>query len=427
MTESIVLCIVGAGSSYTPELIEGILRLPREQLPVTSIGMTDVDPRRLAIMAELARRMIRHAQRDISIRSHTQLEPMVEGADFVVTQIRVGGMAARYLDESIPVKYGILGQETTGPGGMFKALRTIPPMLEIARTVERVAPKAFILNYTNPSGIVAEAVRRHTRARIIGLCAGIPNIQVRLKPRLQAKFPDLKMYCVGLNHLGFIHRIVSRNRDVTGEAIDFLLAEDRRTSIENADAASMRLAQALGAIPIGYAMYYFNRGRMLRKVQAATETRAQQVMKIEKQIMDEAAAEATVRKPETLQRRGGGGYAQITLDYLTAIRRNSGEELVANVPNRGCVEDIEADAVVEVVCRADANGATPLPVGPIPIAFRGVVQAVKAYETLTVAAAVQQSKRLALQALLNHPLCGDLDVCEPLLDEMLQAHRLPFG
>ncbi|MHC4591682.1 MAG: family 4 glycosyl hydrolase, partial [Planctomycetota bacterium] len=162
MSNGITLCVVGAGSSYTPELIEGIVAQDREALPVDAICMTDIDAERLRVMVGLSERMVRRAGRDIRIASGTRLDEMLSGADYVITQIRVGGMAARHLDESIPLQYGIVGQETTGPGGMFKALRTIPAMLEIARAVEAVAPQAYVLNYTNPSGIITEAVSKHS-------------------------------------------------------------------------------------------------------------------------------------------------------------------------------------------------------------------------------------------------------------------------
>jgi 6-phospho-beta-glucosidase len=426
MSKPLTICIVGAGSSYTGELIEGLLARPLDELPVARLHLTDSDDSRLAIMAGLAERMIRRSRRAVAVASSIHLEPMLEGADFVICQIRVGGMAARHLDETIPLKYGIIGQETTGPGGMFKALRTIPPMIKIAATVARVAPHAFILNYSNPSGIVAEAVTKYSQARFVGLCSGIPGIQQRLQRQLSSRYPDLKTYCVGLNHLGFVHKMLCNGRDVTREAIDYLAAQEQKEPAANAD-PSLHLAKVLGAIPISYARYYFQRGYMLDKARTAAETRAQQVMKIEREVLAQAADAATDTKPEALRRRGGGGYAAITLSFLSAIHHDTGAELVASVPNRGCVEGIDSDASVEVVCKVNRRGPVPLPVGAIPLAFRGVVQAVKAYETLVVEAAVRQDRKLALQALLNHPLAGDLAVCEPLLDEMTRAHHIPFG
>lgn len=422
MRNGVNIAIVGAGSSYTPELIHGLLAQKKDDLPVAMLSLTDLDGARLAIMGGLTERMTAASGQSVIIRQDTRLAPMLEGADFVITQIRVSGMPARYLDESIPLKYGIIGQETTGPGGMCKALRTIPAMLEIAHAVARHCPRAFILNYTNPSGIITEAVRKHSSARIIGLCAGIPSMQIELARKLVDVYPDLRTYCVGLNHLGFIHRFLSAGQDVTVDAIEWLYAGE----LDEGEQLQARIAKLVGAVPISYLNYYIYRHQCVKKAMEAPHTRAQKVEEIEAKIFAEAACPETIDKPAALTARGGGGYADITFAVLRAILRDTGAELTANVPNEGSVQGIDDDAVMEIVCKIDNNGATPLPVGPIPLAFRGLVQAVKAYETLTVEAAVHRSKRLAQQALLNHPLVGDLDVIEPLLEEMLTAHRLHF-
>jgi 6-phospho-beta-glucosidase len=429
MSRTISLCIVGAGSSYTPELIDGLLNQPPDRLPVSSIAFTDIDPQRLEIMSCLAQRMILKSGREIAIRHSVSPEKMLEGADFVITQIRAGGMKARFLDESIPLKYGIIGQETTGPGGMFKALRTIPPMLEIARKVAQVAPDAFILNYTNPSGIITEAVTKFTKAKIIGLCSGIPGIQEDVKKKLSRRFPDLQSYCVGLNHLGFIHKFVSKDRDVSHDAIEELKALYIQDKPGNASVSQVRLIELLGAVPIGYVHYYFSRSKRLgeaRRAYEKGECRSQMVMKAEKEILEEATDQKVNYKPRALSRRGGSGYASVTFRAMESLFNDSGDTLATSAVNNGSVDGIEADAVVEVVCRIDKSGAHPLPVGPIPLAFRGIVQAVKTYETLTIGASVSGDRRLALQAMLNHPLMGDLDICEPLFDEMCAAHALTF-
>ncbi len=422
MKDRLRLCIVGAGSSYTPELIEGILTHAHDDLPVDQLNLCDIDGRRLNIMAGLAERTFRQSGRKIVVRSDTRLEPMLEEADFVIAQIRVGGMEARHLDESIPLKYGILGQETTGPGGMCKALRTIPVILEVARAVARIAPDAFILNYTNPSGILTEAVTRYTPARFIGLCSGIPGIQKKLGEELRGSYPDLKSYSVGLNHLGFLYRFTSNGRDVTQEAIRRLC--ETRPNVLPCEA---RLVETMGAVPMSYLNYYFHRTRAVKTKQAEGETRAQVVKRLQEDILRQAAESNFVGKPDALKKRGGGGYSGITFDVLRAILRDTGDELVMSVPNCGTVDGIPADASVEVSCRVGKEGPQPIRVGPIPASFRGLVQAVKAYESLTVEAAMQRSRRLALQALLNHPLVGDMDIAEPLLSELISAHKLELS
>jgi 6-phospho-beta-glucosidase len=426
MQDNLVICIVGAGSSYTPELIEGIINQPAGRLPVAALRLFDPDVGRLGVMAGLAERMFRAAGRAVEVRSGARLEPLLAGADFVITQIRVGSMAARHLDESIPLRYGLIGQETTGPGGLFKALRTIPPMLAIARTVAAAAPQAWILNYTNPSGIITEAVTRHTSAKFIGLCSGIPDIQQTLKQRFAGEYPDLRSYCVGLNHLGFIHRITAGGRDVTSAVLAALAEDEKRGMPGSPGALPWSFCRELGAIPIAYLNYYFHRGREVEHLRRLEKSRARQVMEIEQAVLAQAADPAVAAKPEALKQRGGGGYAGITFAVMTAMAHDTGEELVASVKNGDAVEGLPAEAVVEVVCRVDRRGATPLKVGPIPSAFRGLVQAVKAYELLAVQAAVERSRLRVKQALMNHPLAGDLDVIEPLVDELLKAHGLDF-
>ncbi|MES2201777.1 MAG: 6-phospho-beta-glucosidase [candidate division FCPU426 bacterium] len=428
--KKITLCIVGAGSSYTPELIDGLLAHEDQAIPVKAIHLADRNPERLAIMAGLTERMVRHSGRDIKVRSGSDLAELLKDADFVVSQIRVGGMKARYLDESIPPRFGMIGQETTGPGGMFKALRTIPEMIEIAQTVARVSPNAFLLNYTNPSGIIAEAVLKHSKAKLIGLCSGIPGMQQDLKEKLKDRYPDLKSYSVGLNHLGFIYKMVSAGQDVTADAIESLYRQEQAgpdASAKNGRLSPMTLAKSLGAIPIGYLDYFYYRNEVLAEELSGKATRAEQVMKIEKDVLEQASSLDCHGKPDALVKRGGGGYSDVTFGFLKAILHDQNAELVCSVQNQGRVEGIDADASVELSCRVGKDGATPMPVGAIPLAFRGLVLAVKAYETLTVEAAVKRDRNKVIQAMLNHPLASDLNQIERMVDEMLQAHELDFS
>jgi len=427
MPQALKLCIVGAGSSYTPELVEGILARSEGELPITTLCLTDVDANRLEIMAGLSRRMAEHRGRALTIQSGTQIGAMLDGADFVITQVRVGGMAARHIDESVPKKYGVVGQETTGPGGMFKALRTIPVMLDIARAIERHAPNAFVLNYTNPSGIITEAMLTHSKIRIIGLCSGLPSLAQWLQGKLAPRYPQLTFRAAGLNHLGFF-RLVAGGNDVTDESIAFLLNREQAAEKPDAPAVAwLRLAQMLGALPMrGYTDLFFRRGKSFRDQSAKKTTRAQDIAAMEPELFASAADPGAVSKPAALQRRGGGGYSDVTFDTLRAILHDTGQEIVASTLNGDCIRELPRDAAVEATCRIDRHGARALSAGPLPLAFRGVVQAVKAYETLTVEAAVTRSRKTAIQAMLNHPLVGDLDVAEPLVDEMLAAHGLKF-
>jgi len=421
----LTLCIVGAGGSYTPEIVAGVLDRDAGDLPVTALSLTDSDPARLEVMAGLTRRMIAARGRHIEVAASPDLATAARGAGFVVTQIRVGGMAARQIDETIPLKYGVIGQETTGPGGMFKALRTIPVMIELARTVARVAPDAFILNYTNPSGVVTEAVLNHTDARLLGLCSSIPLMQQALSARLADSFGAVVIRSIGLNHLGFIHQITAGGEDVTPRALAWLADHD--TGANPLLTSALRLSRTLGALPVEkYGDFYFHRRMEAADMLAAARTRAQMVMDIEAEVLAQAADPAVADRPPALLRRGGEGYSRVTFDTLAAILQDTGEEIVMSTLNRGAIAGLPDDAAVETVCRVGAAGATPLPMGEIPLAFRGLVQAVKAHETLVVQAAVSRRRDLALQALIAHPLVGDVDVAEPMLDDLLAAHGLDF-
>lgn len=424
---AVSLAIVGAGSSYTPELISGIVAHEPAQLPIGELRLHDPAPQRLEVMAGLTRRMVEAAGRSIRVRVEPELPAAVAGADFVVTQIRVGGMAGRRLDETIPPRYGIIGQETTGPGGMAKALRTVPAMVEIAREVTRLAPDAWILNYTNPSGIVTEAVLNNSGARFVGLCSGLPAVQALLAEQLRERFGEIETYCVGLNHVGFIHRILAGGEDVTQAAIEAL--DTRAATWPEASRRWTALARFLGAIPMpGYSEYYFRRGASLARQRQAPKTRAEQVMEIEAELFREAADPALTAAPPALARRGGEGYSSVTFGVLKALLGTSPpQRVIMSTLNRGTVTGLPDDAAVEVLCEVTPGCIRPLPVGEIPPAFRGLVQAVKAHETLTIAAALTRSRRLALQALVAHPLVLDLDVAEPLLDELLAAHELDYG
>jgi 6-phospho-beta-glucosidase len=358
------------------------------------------------------------------VRSGQDLAAGLAGADFVISQIRVGGMSARQRDETIPLKYGVIGQETTGPGGMFKALRTVPVMVEIARTVVEVAPHAVILNYTNPSGIVTEAVLNHTGARLFGLCSSIPLTQAWIEHRLADRFGAVEICSVGLNHLGFIHKIARNGEDVTESALEALRAQGSNDPVM---ASALEMSRVLGALPVPkYGDYYLHRNRELQAQRCADTTRAERVMSIEAEVLAEAADPAMRTKPKALAARGGAGYSGVTFAALDAVLHNRPANIVMSALNRGAVAGLPDDASVEVACRVDGAGAAPLPVGELPLAIRGLVQAVKAHETLTIQAALSRRRDLALQALLAHPLVADIDVAEPMLDEMLTAHGLDY-
>jgi 6-phospho-beta-glucosidase len=408
------IVIVGGGSSYTPELISGLIE-QHAALPVSEVCLHDINPLRLEILTGLTRRMLRRAALPVTVTCTTELAQALPGASFVNCLVRIGGMPARIQDEQIPLKHGIIGQETTGPGGMMKALRTIPPVLELAHTMAALCPQAWLINYTNPSGILAEALGKHSRVRFVGLCSGPAGWISAILERMQVAPQRAQVDWIGLNHLGFAVRVWVDGQDATAAAVEAVADH------WGFDPAWLR---TLGMIPCSYLRYYYHHPTLVQQArQPGRLGRGQQVQAIEAELLRQYADPTLDTKPALLAQRGGGGYAEVALAAMRAIHHNCGERQYIQTLNRGAVEDLPTDASVEIACLVDSSGPHPLHFGALPLEIRGLVQAVKAYESLTVAAAVAGDRRLALQALVAHPLVGSYDTAAPLLDELLQANR----
>jgi 6-phospho-beta-glucosidase len=414
--EKMKFAIIGAGSSYTPELIEGLVK-EKANLPVDEIAFNDIDEQRLEIMTGFCRRYLKHLGHDIRITPTTDRREAIEGARFIDVQIRVGGNAQRVLDEKIPLKYGIVGQETTGPGGMLKAFRTIPIMLEIARDVERYSPDAWIINYTNPTGLVTEAVTKYTRADIAGLCSGGLFPQWRVSEALGVAKDRIGYSYVGLNHLNFAFNITVDGRPVTDEEFD------RIAEVAAWGAIDPALIKHLRLIPSPYLQYYFHTSKKVKELKGKKYTRGEEVQRLEKEVFAAYADEARGTKPEALAKRGGGGYSEVAINVMKAIHTNQEKLIIVNVPNRGAIKGLPDDAVVEIPCIVNASGIHALHVPELPRTVWGIIAAVKNYEQLAVEAAVTGSRETALMALLAHPLVKDYDIAMPLLDELLEANR----
>jgi 6-phospho-beta-glucosidase len=408
------LVIFGGGSSYTPELISGVIE-HYDALPFDEICLMDISEERLTVLAGLSRRMLAQAGLPVTVSATTDRRRALEGATFVNSLIRVGGMDARIQDERIPLKYDVIGQETTGPGGMMKALRTIPVILDLARDVSEVCPDAWLVNYTNPSGILAEALGKHSRVRFIGLCSGPKVWSEAVFEKMGVDPARGSVDWVGLNHLGFAVRVWVDGQDVTERAVE---AVAEHWSV---DADWLR---TLGAIPATYLRYYYHHPSVVREArEPGHRTRGERVQEIEAQLLRQYADPDLADKPPLLAKRGGGGYAAVAFATMRAVAHNAGERQIVQVLNQGAVDGIPEDASVEVACVVDSAGPHPIHFGPIPLPIRGLIQAVKSYESLTVQAAVEGSKRVALQALMAHPLVVSWEVAQPLLDELLAANR----
>jgi len=383
----------------------------------------DIDAEKLAVVGGLAQRMVAAAGLPIRVVLTGDRRAAIAGAQFVVTQFRVGGLQARARDERIPLQFGVIGQETTGPGGFMKALRTIPVVLEIAREIRELAPEAWLINFTNPAGIVTEAVARYGEGvRAVGLCNVPITMRNTLAAMLGAPRETVTLDYVGLNHLSWARRVLVRGQDVTRQLLDRM---EELMNMPNIPAIGLDLEaiRALGMIPSPYLRYYYARDAVLAKQLKAEKTRAEEVMAYEAQLLELYRNPELREKPALLEKRGGAYYSDAACALMAAIWNDAREVHIVNVVNSGATPDLPYGAVVEVPAVVGRDRVTPLAVGRLEPAIRGLVQQVKAYEELTVEAAVTGSRDLALQALIANPLVPSVRVAREMLPVLLEASR----
>ncbi len=408
--------VVGAGSTYTPELVEGFVRRA-DRFPIDELALLDVDPERLQIVGGLAGRMLERAGYGGRVVLTGDRDEAVDGAAFVIVQLRIGGQAARLLDETIPPRFGCVGQETTGPGGFAKALRTVPVVLELADLVaRRGAPGAWLLDFTNPTGLVTQALLDEGH-RAIGLCNVAINFQRRLAARLGVEPERVQLEHVGLNHLSWERAVLVDGVD----RLPGLLEADLAAIADEVDMPA-ELIRMLGAIPSYYLRYYYLTGDVLEH-QREGKTRAEEVMEIEAELLEMYRDPDLASKPALLERRGGAYYSEAAAQLVASLAAGTGDVQVVNVRNDGAIPGLPADDVVEVSARIEGDGAYPLPVAPLGPEMLGLVQHAKAYERLTIAAATSGDRALALKALLSNPLVPDYPTASGLLEAILSANR----
>ena len=408
------VAVVGGGSTYTPELIEGIARRDGV-LPVDELVLLDPATERLGIVAGLARRMLARAGSAIRVTETGDPAAAVDGAAFVLVQLRVGGQAARMLDETLPLRFDCVGQETTGPGGFAKALRTVPVVLELAELVgRRAAPDAWLVDFTNPVGIVTQALldRGH---RAIGLCNVAINFQRGLARRLGVEPGRVFLDHVGLNHLTWIRAVVV-------DGVDHLprLLEEGLEDIH--DELPIELMRTLGAIPSYYLRYYYA-SRQVIEEERHRPSRAEDVMAIEGRLLDLYRDPSLDTSPELLRQRGGAYYSEAAAQLISSLHAGTGDVQVVDVRNGGAIPDLPANSVVELPARIDRGGATPISTAPLALEMRGLVQHAKAYEQLTIEAAMTGDRQVALRALMTNPLVPDVPTAEGLLAAILDEGR----
>ncbi len=410
------VAIIGGGSSYTPEFVDGFIQHEQE-VEVGEIALYDVDAGRLEIVGGMVQRQVHHAELDTRVTLTTSRPQAIEGADFVVSQIRVGQMQARILDEKIPLKYGVIGQETTGPGGTLKAWRTIPVTLEIARDMERYAPEAWYLNFTNPSGIITEALLKHTNVKVVGLCNNPINMQHFIAQALSVRDEQVFLEWVGLNHVNWVRRVYVDGQDVTGRLMDMLEHIGHELPFD------AELVRTLGVIPTWYLQYYYYHPRKVAEAQAAAKTRGEAVLEVEQALFAKYRDPNQRVKPPELSQRGGALYSEAAIRVILSLLLDRRDVQILVTRNNGAIADLPDDVSVEVPCVVGAHGVTPLHMGHLPETIRALCQQAKAWESWTVEAGVSGSRQAALMAMLVNPLVPSFDVARALLDEMLEAHR----
>lgn len=423
------ITVVGGGSSYTPELIEGLIA-HHASLPMAELALVDVEAGRqkVDIIAALARRMFdRNGLESVKVSVHFDADAAIKGSRFVLTQLRVGQLPARAADERLGLSHQLLGQETTGVGGFAKALRTIPVMLDIAERVERLAPDAWIINFTNPAGIVTEAVSRYSKAKIIGLCNVPITMHHMIADMLKLPHSDVTLRFAGLNHMVWVHKVLAAGRDATDEVIE-MLCDGEQLSMNNIKAIPWppALLRALRAIPCPYHRYFWQTRTMLEDELAdagSKGTRAEQVMKVEESLFQLYADPHLDKKPDELSLRGGSFYSEVAVQLINALHNNSGIEMVVNTANNGAIQGLPDDAVIETNCLIDALGAHPLAFGKLPPLMNGLTQQVKDFERLTIEAAVHGDRDKALLALVANPLVADVNLATALVDEVLSINK----
>lgn len=429
MKNGLKIVVIGAGSSYTPELIEGLIQRQHE-LPLRELWLVDIDDGRekMEIIAALTRRMLAKAGLAVQVETRLEREEALRGADYVCSQFRAGCLEARISDERISLKYGLIGQETNGLGGFANACRTIPIALQIAADMERLCPDAWLLNFTNPSGMVTEAVLRHSKIKAVGLC-NVPVIMQKgvatlLDSRDEQEFI---MQVAGLNHFIFVRQIQHQGKDKLGEVIALLAQGPDPLVPRNIPpfAWPKDLLANLGMIPCAYLRYYYMSDDILKQElgEASGEgTRGEVVKAIEQQLFDLYRNPDLAEKPKALEGRGGQYYSEAACELMSAIHNDKRIIMHVNTRNNGAINGLPDECAVEVSALITKSGPLALNVAPFPQDTLRLLQLMKEFEQLTIEAAITGNRHTAWRALVLNPLITSGSRLEQALDEVIAAH-----
>lgn len=440
-----ILTVVGGGGMRTPLLISGLIER-RATVPVERVVLYDTDPEALHVVRILAEAMLRRADKPFVIETTTSRQDAFAGADTIITSIRVGGLAGRIVDEEVPLAEGVIGQETTGPGGWAMALRTIPVLIDLIAHARRVAPEAWIVNFTNPAGLITQALTTAGVQEVVGICDSPPALGRKVAAYLNVPEEHLRLDYLGLNHLGWVRAAWTDHADRLPE---ILASDEAILAVYGRALFAPSALRNLGLLPNEYLHYYYSHDEAVRRLRAAQSTRGREVMEVASRlraaVLDAAARDedplvpylgaifarrstymaAETGRPRDLAMMGGhveGGYARAALDLIEGMRAAGRRLLIVNTTNHGAITDLEPDDVVEVPCRVDASGPHPQPMGGLPAAVRDLTMRVKAYERATVAAALSRSWNDAVAALAVHPLVPSADVARRIAEEYRRGH-----
>ncbi len=415
------LAIIGGGSTYTPELVDGFARL-RAELPLSELALVDPDADRLNAVGAVSRRILAKQAHPARILTTSSLDEGVDGADAVLFQLRIGGQAARNVDETLPLEFCCVGQETTGAGGLAKALRTVPVVLDLADRVRALAPEARIVDFTNPVGIVTRALL-DAGHDAVGLC----NVAIGFQ-RLFAAELGVAPERVQLDHVGLNHLTWERGVKLDGEQVLPSIIDQHADEIAEGNQIPVSVIRRLGMVPSYYLRYYYTHDQVVAEERNAP-TRASEVSAIEEELLELYRDPAVDEKPELLSKRGGAYYSEAAVQLLASLVGGRADVQVVNLRNNGTLPFLDDDAVIEVSAEVSGSGIEPLPQAPLPPALRGLIAHVSAYEELALDAAVRGGRDRVFDALLAHPLIGQIDLADKLADALVAANAqyLPWA
>ncbi len=421
----ISITVIGGASSYTPELFAELTDHPEWPQPERVVLM-DLNAEKLEFIAQVCKRLLKARAGNTELITTTDRQSALEGADFVILQVRVGGLNARIRDEKLPTDFGIVGNETTGPGGFICALRTVPVAMEVARDMERFCPDAWLFNLSNPAGIVTEALLKYSGIRSVGFCNIPINTTYDLAELIECRPEELELDSFGLNHLSWVRATRYRGVDELESLIEE--AVDRESRLYRAglveDLLEPEWLQALGMIPSWYLRYYYFPDLIFEADQQKEHFRGEEDMLSEERLYEIYTTEGYGSSARAiLKQKGGAQYYLPVLQTLDAILNDRQSVIVVDARNGEAMPDLPSDVCIEVPCRIGRSGLEPVPVGSMPLTVRGLVQTVKAYESLTVEAALAGSRQLALAALMVHPLVTSFAQAEGFFSSALGAEQ----